>query len=166
MDSRNWMRAAIFTGALGAAAFLLSIFGMGRFRWGPAEKPKAQCEALDSTTLAPSLRTALAVAYQSRVAPAIIREPQNTWSNLAFVFVGAVIWMSDRRFFARLLAAALVALGLASGLYHASLIAAWRNVDVATMGWVSCALCCIGFDAARGGKSSAAPSTPRRSASA
>lgn len=160
MTQPKWIRAVIFTAALGGLAALLGTFATGRFTWGPAEIPKAQCEALDPATLTPPLKAALVVTYQARIAGAIVREPQNTWSNLAFVLVGALIWTGDRRFFSRLLAAALVALGLASGLYHASLLPAWRTVDVATMCWVSFALCCVGFEAARGGKiDHTAPST-------
>jgi len=152
MSQPRWIRAVAFTAALGGLAALLGTFAIGRFTWGPAEIPKAQCEALDPASLTPPLKAALVVTYQARIAGDIVREPQNTWSNLAFVLVGALIWTGDRCFFSRLLAAALVALGIASGLYHASLLPSWRTIDVATMGWVSFALCCVGFEAARGGK--------------
>src|SRR6185369_15704209 len=88
-----------------------------------------------------------ALQYQARVSAAIIREPQNTWSNLAFVFVGVFVATRDRRTFPRLLGAALGGLGIASGLYHASLLPAWRTVDVALMSWVSVALGCVGIAA-------------------
>lgn len=157
MSRSPWIRAVVATAVFGVLASLLCAFAAGRFTWGPAEVPKAQCEALDPATLTPVLKTAQTVAYQARVAGAVIREPQNTWSNLAFVLVGSLIWTVDRRFFSRLLAAALVALGLASGLYHASLIPAWRTVDVATMCWVSFALCGVGFEAVSGARSTCAP---------
>lgn len=136
--------AALTTAVVGMFAVSATLSGAGRFTWGPAEIPKAQCEALDAATLPPMVKDALARAYHARVAAAVVREPQNTWSNLAFVLVGALIIARDRRVFPRLLGAALIALGLASGLYHASLLPAWRTVDVATMGWVSFALVCVG----------------------
>jgi hypothetical protein len=121
----------------------------GGYTWGTPETPKAQCEALTAASISPTIKTALTAVYQQRVAATLIREPQNTWSNLAFVFAGALIWSHDRRTFPRLLAAALCALGISSGLYHASLPASIRTIDVATMGWVSFALCCVGYSAAR-----------------
>ncbi|MBL9202484.1 MAG: hypothetical protein JNL39_18380, partial [Opitutaceae bacterium] len=79
------------------------------------EIPKAQCEALEAATLPPVVKDALARAYHARVATAVVREPQNTWSNLAFVFAGALVFARDRRVFPRLLGAALIALGSAGG---------------------------------------------------
>lgn len=145
MNRNAWSRAVVFTFAVAFLLAVMTSLAGGRFAWGPPEIPKAQCEALAAAAVSPSVQTALANAYQERVAAAIIREPQNTWSNLAFVFVGVLVWAHDRRVFARLFGAALVALGLASGLYHASLVPALRTADVATMGWVSFALCCHGF---------------------
>lgn len=144
MPRAVWLKTALFTAAVAALAAIAASLAAGRFSWGPPEFPKAQCEALDTATLPPMVKDALTRAYQARVATAIIREPQNTWSNLAFVFAGSLIFARDRRAFPRLLGAALVALGLASGLYHASLLPTWRTVDVATMGWVSFALVCVG----------------------
>lgn len=150
MSRTPWLRAAAFTLAVALVAGLLAAFAAGRFTWGDPEIPKAQCEALTAAaTASPTVQAALTRAYQARVATAIIREPQNTWSNLAFVFVGALIWAHDRRTFTHLFAAALIALGIASGLYHASLLPSWRSADVATMGWVSFSLCCIGYSATR-----------------
>lgn len=134
--------AFVLAVALGAAG--LAAWAAGRFAWGEPEAPKAQCEALDAATLPPAVKNTFMRAYHARIATAVVREPQNTWSNLAFVLVGALIFARDRSAFARLLGAALVALGLASGLYHASLSPAWRTVDVAAMGWVSFALVCVG----------------------
>lgn len=64
-----------------------------------------------------------------------------------FVFVGMLIAAHDRRVLSRFLGAALIALGLASGLYHASLLPVWRTVDVATLGWVIFALGLLGLSA-------------------
>jgi len=84
------------------------------------------------------------------VATAVVREPQNTWSNLAFGFVGALIFAHARRVFSRCLGLALVALGLASGASHASLLPSLRTADVATMGWTTFALSCFGYASVRG----------------
>lgn len=144
-----WLRATAFTILVASLAAILSAAASGKLIWGPPEIPKAQCEALTAASVSPALKTALAVVYQERVGAAIIREPQNTWSNLAFLFVGALIWAHDRRTFSRLLAAALCFLGVTSGLYHASLLPSIRTLDVSAMGWVSFALCCVGYAAAR-----------------
>lgn len=149
MSGKTWISAASFTLVVALAASLLVICATGEFSWGPPEVPKAQCEALTAAKVAPDVIAALSFVYRERVASAIVREPQNTWSNLAFVFVGALIWIHDRRTFARLLGAALIALGMASGLYHASLLPSCRTIDVAAMGWVSFALCCHGYSSAR-----------------
>jgi hypothetical protein len=144
MNANPWRTAALVTAGIALMAAIFASLSAGQFTWGAPEKPKAQCEALDATTIPPAVKNTFMLAYQARTATAIVREPQNTWSNLAFVFAGALVVARDRRVFARLLGAALVALGLASGLYHASLLPAWRTVDVATMGWVSFALVCVG----------------------
>ncbi len=68
-----------------------------------------------------------------------IRQPSNTWSNLAFVIVGAFIAASAtpdrplRRSDALLLAFACVAIGLGSWFYHASLSFAGQWFDVMSM---------------------------------
>jgi len=134
MSRRTWLFAIGFTLVVAMAGVLLVAFAPGRFRWGLPEMPKAQCEALTAVArLAPDVKAALALVYRERVAGAIVREPQNTWSNLAFVFVGALVWVHDRRTFARLLGT--------------SLLPWLRTMDVATMGWVSFALCCHGYSA-------------------
>jgi hypothetical protein len=149
MNGHPWRIATIVTSLVALAAAAIAWAVAGRFTWGPPETPKAQCEAFDAASLATPSPSPTTVRYQERVAAAVIREPENTWSNLAFVFVGVLIAAHDRRVFARLLGASLIALGIASGLYHASLLPSLRTVDVATMGWVSFALCCHGYAAAR-----------------
>ncbi len=142
MNRNAWRIAALVTLVVAAVGGGLAIRVNGHFTWGTPEMPKAQCEALLAQPTAQ-------VAYQARVAAAVVREPQNTWSNLAFVFVGVLIAARDRRPFPRLLGAALCSLGLTSGLYHASLSPAWRTADVAMMSWVTVALSCVGIAALR-----------------
>ena len=68
-----------------------------------------------------------------------IRQPINTWSNLAFVIVGAFIVVSAtpdrplRRSDALLLAFACVGIGLGSWFYHASLTFVGQWLDVMSM---------------------------------
>jgi hypothetical protein len=142
VNASSWTRPLAFTAGVALLAAVIALVAHGHFKWGPPETPKAQCEALNPATL--MLRPP---PYRTEVATAVIREPQNTWSNLAFVFVGALIWARQRHFLPRLLAVATIALGLASGLYHASLLPKWRMLDVVTMGWTAAALACVGFEA-------------------
>ncbi|MBI5565337.1 MAG: ceramidase domain-containing protein [Chloroflexi bacterium] len=68
-----------------------------------------------------------------------IRQPINTWSNLAFVWVGAFIAFSAtpdrplRRSYTLILALACVGIGLGSWLYHASLSFVGQWLDVMSM---------------------------------
>jgi hypothetical protein len=143
MNRGAWRIAIVAAVATAAIAGGLASFAAGRFTWGTPEIPKAQCEASITPVPLPAPGSN-PPPYQAHVAAAVIREPQNTWSNLGFVFVGALVVAHDRRFFSRLLGAVLCGLGIASGLYHASLLASWRTVDVAAMGWVTFALSCVG----------------------
>src|ERR1700750_687688 len=122
---RSLRFAVIAAAVVALACWGEAMLAQGHFRWGPPEIPKAQGEALRSDAVrvshVPSVED-----YRERVESAVIRETQNTWSNLAFVFFGALILARDRRMPARFLGAALCALGLASGLYHASLLPLWR----------------------------------------
>jgi predicted membrane channel-forming protein YqfA (hemolysin III family) len=52
-----------------------------------------------------------------------VTEPANTWSNLAFIIVGLIIFSQSRQsknIFLKLFASAAILCGLGSGLYHAS----------------------------------------------
>ena len=138
---RPWRFALIGTLFVALLAGLLAIWAKGRFEWGPAEIPKAQGEAIDKSFASSSG----GLRYRSSVVAAVIREPENTWSNLAFVFAGLVVAAHDRRIFGRLFGTALVALGIASGLYHASLLSALRTFDVGMMGWAVFSLGCLGW---------------------
>ena len=100
MKRRPWLTAALATAAVALIGATFSWLGESRFTWGLPENPKAQCEALDAASLPPVVQAALALRYQERVAATIIREPQNTGSNLAFVFADALDFAYD--FFARI----------------------------------------------------------------
>ncbi len=109
---------AVLVSALALAA--VSTLSIDWAAWRPATcLPDACfCEAIGSGTIA---------------------QPVNTWSNLAFVWVGAFIAVSAtpdrplRRSDALLLAFACVAIGLGSWLYHASLSFVGQWFDVMSM---------------------------------
>lgn len=133
--SRSLRFAFLVTAIVGLVTGTVATLAQGHFRWGWPEVPRAQGEAIRPDTM-----QSWHLSYRERVRSAIIREPQNSWSNLAFVFVGALVFARDRRTHGQSLGVALFTLGFASGLYHASLLPAWRTVDVAAMGWVVFAL--------------------------
>jgi hypothetical protein len=65
-----------------------------------------------------------------------ITEPANTWSNFAFILVAIIIWKPSRASrdpLLRLFAPAVLALGLFSGLYHASSTLAFQILDFLSM---------------------------------
>ena len=66
----------------------------------------------------------------------LIREPQNTWSNLAFVAGGALLLGTARTLRARTVGVPLIAVGIGSFLYHASASAQLRQLDVGAMYWL------------------------------
>lgn len=109
---------AVLVAAMALAA--LSALSIDWAAWRPATcLPNACfCEAISNNT---------------------IRQPINTWSNLAFVWVGLFIAVSAtpdrtlRRSDALLLAFACVAIGLGSWLYHASLSFVGQWFDVMSM---------------------------------
>ncbi len=116
-------------------------------RWPPAESPPQQGEAAAGVA-APTTHAAPALAR-------LIREPQNTWSNLAFVAGGAWLAVASGLRLARGAGVALIAVGIGSFLYHASAARELRQVDVAAMYWlflVSAALCAAVVGPRWGGK--------------
>ncbi len=60
----------------------------------------------------------------------LIREPQNTISNLAYCSAGLAILLAARKRLSRSLGFSSIFLGLGSGFYHASLLPEWRLVDI------------------------------------
>ena len=114
-----------------AAALWVALLFVHASSWPSAESPPRQGEALD----AGALSRGLAVHSKGALAR-VVREPQNTWSNLAFVFVGAILFYSVRPGFHRQFAFAFLCLGLGSFFYHASASRFLRHLDVAAMFWV------------------------------
>lgn len=66
----------------------------------------------------------------------LVREPQNTWSNLAFVAGGSLLLGIARTRHARRVGVPLIAVGIGSFLYHASASAQLRQLDVGGMYWL------------------------------
>ena len=99
--------------------------------WPSPESPPRQGEALSGPALAHG-----EIKHSAEALGRTIREPQNTWSNLAFIFVAAALFPLLRPGFQRQSCYALFGLGVGSFLYHASASREFRNVDVAGMFWV------------------------------
>lgn len=97
--------------------------------WDTVEPPKAQCEAYDAARLQ-TAKKLTADLYDPQKLNRIFREPQNTVSNLAYVYVGVALLFASRRMLSRGLALACIFLGVGSGLYHASLLPEWRMIDI------------------------------------
>ena len=97
--------------------------------WKSVESPKAQCEAYDVERLHTEATLTPAI-YDPRKLDRIIREPQNTISNLAYSLAGLAIVLAARKPAFRNLGLAAIFLGFGSGMYHASLLAEWRMVDI------------------------------------
>lgn len=96
-------------------------------RWPPDLEPVPyQGEATDVGT---RQHSAAALAR-------LVREPQNTWSNLAFVVAGALLGATCRARMARMLGMTLIAVGVGSFLYHASASTTLRQLDVGAMYWL------------------------------
>jgi predicted membrane channel-forming protein YqfA (hemolysin III family) len=112
-------------------AVTLSLIGtllsVGR-NWPPPENPPRQGEGIDVI----ALKSGIFIHSQLALSR-MVREPQNTWSNLAFVVVGAYLVTGGLTRRARLVGAALIAVGIGSFLYHASASRTLRHADVAAM---------------------------------
>lgn len=124
------MRRAFLIGfivSLGLGVALLLVGDPAR--WPEPEAPPRQGEAVE---IDPAGRVAHSAAALGR----LVREPQNTWSNLAFVFGGAWLLMGAASRLARRLGLVLVAVGVGSFLYHASASRTLRHLDVAAMYWL------------------------------
>jgi hypothetical protein len=116
----------------------LPIFGLllALVRWNPhgdfwktVESPKAQCEAYDP------IRTRTLTSLSDRIYDQVkldrlVREPQNTVSNLPYATVGLAILIAGHRRITKGLGLGCIFLAVGSGIYHASLLPEWRLVDI------------------------------------
>jgi hypothetical protein len=96
--------------------------------WPPPESPPRQGEALDTGSL-----TGGRAVHSETALTRLIREPQNTWSNLAYVFCGAWLATTSTLKMSRIVGAALIMVGIGSFLYHASASTTLRLLDVGAM---------------------------------
>jgi len=74
-----------------------------------------------------------------------VMEPENTWSNLGYLFAGFLIFfrnVGSKRIFGTMFGLSLILLAWFSGLYHAAPVNdTFRHLDVATIYWVLPILC-------------------------
>jgi hypothetical protein len=98
--------------------------------WPEPETPPQQGEAVEPGSISTRpVHSAVALAR-------LVREPQNTWSNLAFVIGGAFLAGTATSRLSRLVGVAVIAVGVGSFLYHASASRELRHLDVAAMYWL------------------------------
>jgi hypothetical protein len=97
--------------------------------WKTVEPPKAQCEAYHSNRVRMPAVLSMEV-YDPMKLNRLIREPQNTLSNLPYALAGLAILLAGRKTVSIGLGLAAIFLGFGSGLYHASLLPEWRMVDI------------------------------------
>src|SRR4051812_4180964 len=101
-----------------AGALVAGLAGVARpERWPPPEAPPQQGEAACDASRTSS-KTGL--THSSQALGHLIREPQNTWSNLAFVLGGAWLVSARSLRLARITGVALIGVGAGSFFYHAS----------------------------------------------
>lgn len=125
---RPWISALLATAAIGTLLGLSLHLGWSADRWPAVESPPKQGEAISTADVVRGV-----LRHDPAALARVIREPQNTWSNLAFVLVGALIWTATSRQIMRAAAAGLVFTGIGSFLYHASASLALRALDVGAM---------------------------------
>jgi hypothetical protein len=111
----------VATVTLGLALVLAAVGDPAR--WPLPESPPQQGEA--AVLHGPT--------HSSAALARLVREPQNTWSNLAFLMGGAWLVARARRRIIRRTGLALLAVGVGSFLYHASASRVWRQADVTAM---------------------------------
>lgn len=125
---RIWINALLVTVAVGTALGLGLHLGWSADRWPAVEMPPKQGESVSTADVVRGILRHDPVALAR-----VIREPQNTWSNLAFVLAGAVVWCGTSRRSVRAAAGGLMLTGVGSFLYHASASLAVRALDVGAM---------------------------------
>lgn len=114
--------------------------------WKMVEPPKAQCEAYHAAQLR-TQKVLTSEVYDQRKLNRLIREPQNTISNLAYLTAGLAILLAGRRTASMGLGWAAVFLGVGSAVYHASLLPEWRMLDILGVYAVLYGLLLVGLSA-------------------
>jgi hypothetical protein len=114
---------------LGVTLLLLGILALvgTPARWPVPEHPPRQGEAVSSDR---------PLRHSEQALTRLVREPQNTWSNLAFVIGGAWLVARGLRPTGRMLGWLLVGVGIGSFFYHASAANRLRHLDVGAMYWL------------------------------
>jgi hypothetical protein len=97
--------------------------------WKSVEAPKAQCEAYDAERIHSLVKLSEEIYDQAKL-NRLIREPQNTVSNLSYAFAGLAVLLAARRPASIGLGLAAIFLGWGSGMYHATLLPEWRMIDI------------------------------------
>jgi hypothetical protein len=115
-----------------AGPLALTVFLIGRGTgWPDPENPPRQGEALDAKAYVQGN-----YVYSHGALAQAIREPFNTWTNLAFVRCGALLLTREGLAPRRQAGLALIAVGIGSFLYHASSSRTLRHWDVGAMYWL------------------------------
>lgn len=122
-------RATLYCLPLLAALLGLSIWNPPGNHWKTVEPPKAQAEAYHSDRVRMPAVLSMDV-YDPVKLNRLIREPQNTISNLPYALAGLAILLAGRKPASIGLGIAAIFLGYGSGMYHASLLPEWRMIDI------------------------------------
>lgn len=126
-EKTNAMRRALSISAVVTACLIGTLLLVRDARRWPSPEPRPyQGEAANPN----------GPGHSNAALARLVREPQNTWSNLAFVAGGALLLGTARSRHGRMIGAPLVGVGIGSFLYHASASAALRELDVAAMYWL------------------------------
>ena len=126
----HFIRATATTLVVAAVVWLVLVQWLPASVWPPAARPE-QCECL-----AHDWTPGTAPTYSLESLARTIREPQNSWSCLAYAFVALVVLQRSRATLTRWFAAAVALLGLGALLYHASGSRTLRHLDIASLYWV------------------------------
>jgi hypothetical protein len=97
-------------GVLVLCLLLVAIGGRTHFHWGAPNGRPDQCETLHVDS--------------------VIREPENTWSNSAYLLAGVFILFRSPTLLGRVTGACFCALCFLSGIYHASVADPWQGGDI------------------------------------
>jgi hypothetical protein len=128
---QSFAQAMLFTAAVTGALWLFLHALWSPEAWPAPEMRPLQGEAVDKARLSSGVVTHSAAALRR-----VVREPQNAWSNLAYVLAGALIGAHFRGRLLRGVALAMIGVGIGSFLYHASASGTLRAVDVGAMYWL------------------------------